>query len=170
MQHLKPIPIRKEKYADYKIQDKSQISTLKKGCYCVVKGYSLMGEAPKSFIRVYEYQKGGVQRKSNPNSWALYLAKTGHKWYPLESITEHLIARIGKELSLNMAESRLVEAGGQIKFLSKYFLKPEKGQELVHGMDIIVAYLGGDRPFVEEIALQKREREFFTLEDTVQAI
>jgi hypothetical protein len=170
MQHLKPVAIRKDKYADYVISKKKSIQTLKRGCYCVVKGYSIMGEAPKSFIRFYEYQKGVAQRKVNLSSWALYLAKTGHKWYPLESVTEHLIARIGKVLGLNMAESRLVEAGGQIKFLSKYFLKPENGQELVHGIDIIVAYLGGDRPFVEEIALQKREREFFTLEDTVQAI
>ena len=170
MQHLKPIHIRKEKYADYEIQDKSRISTLKKGCYCVVQGYSIMGDAPKSFIRVYQYQKGSTQRKSNRGSWPLYIAKTGHKWYPLESVTEHLIARIGVMLGLNMAESRLVEAGGQIKFLSKYFLKPEKGQDLVHGINIIVAYLGGDRPFVEEIAQQKREREFFTLEDTVEAI
>jgi len=89
-----------------------------------------MGEAPKSFIRVYDYQKGSIQRKSNSASWPLYIAKTGHKWYPLESITEHLIARIGTVLGLNMAHSRLVNAGGQVRFLSKYFLNPEKGQEL----------------------------------------
>ncbi|MFN0033844.1 MAG: HipA domain-containing protein [Saprospiraceae bacterium] len=169
MQHLKPTPIRKEKYADAAFPPGARIEVLKREHYCVVEGYSIMGEAPKSFIRVYGYKKDGPQRKINRNSWTLFLAKTGHKWYPIESITEHLIARIGVVLGLNMAESRLAIAGGQIKFLSKYFLKPEKGQELVHGMDILATHLG-DRTFVEEIAVKKRERDFFTLEDTVAAI
>ncbi len=169
MQYLKRIPIREEKYADCGVEYKNKISTLKKGCYCVVQGYSIMGEAPKSFIRVYDYQKGLTQRKSNTTSWPLYIAKTGHKWYPLESITEHLIARIGDTLGLNMAKSRLVIAGDQVRFLSKYFLNPEKGQELIHGIDILAAHLG-DRTFIEEIALQKKEKEFFTLEDTIEAI
>lgn len=169
MEHLKPVLIRREKYADYRIGHSGGIPTIKKECYRVVHGYSIMGEAPKSFIRLYEYKKGTTQRKSNPDSWPLYIAKTGHKWYPLESITEHLIARIGTVLGLNMAESRLVNAGGQVKFLSKFFTNLEKGQELVHGTDILAAHLG-DKTFIDEIALQKREREFFTLEDTVEAI
>lgn len=53
--------------------------------------------------------------------------------------------------------------------MSKYFLNPEQGQELVHGIDILAAYVD-DRAFVEEIAVKKKERDFFTLEDTVAAI
>lgn len=68
-----------------------------------------------------------------------------------------------------MAQSRLVNAGEQVRFLSKYFLNPEKGQELVHGIDILAAHLE-DRAFIEEIAIQKKEKEFFTLEDAVEAI
>lgn len=169
MQHLKPILIRKEKYADYLIRKGNGIPILKKNSYCVVPGYSIGGDAPKSFIRVYEYKKNSACRKAKPSSWSLYIAKTGDKWYPLESITEHLIARIGAVIGLNMAETRLVIADGQVKFLSKFFTDLDKGQELVHGIDILAAHLG-DKTFTEQIALQKREREFFTLEDTVEAI
>lgn len=166
MLHLRPVEIRKNKFADYAIEQKGRIETLKKSCYRVVEGYSIGGEAPKSFIRVYEY---GACRKRNPESWILYIAKTGHKWYPLESVTEHLIARIGSTLGLDMAESRLVYAGNQLRFLSKYFLKPELGQELVHGSNILATYLGDDS-FVVAVENNRRESEFFTLQETIRAI
>jgi len=199
MQHLHPTEIRKEKYSDFVLPRSAKIQVLKQEHYCVVEGYSIMGEAPKSFIRVYEGETQSQLKiaatkspqksrhlhftkfyrtenklklptnMGNLNTWTLYLAKTGHKWYPIESITEHLIARVGAVLGLNMAKSRLVKVSGQVKFLSKYFLNPEQGQELVHGIDILAAYVD-DRAFVEEIAVKKKERVFFTLEDTVAAI
>lgn len=179
MKPLKRITIRSHKVADYKLEKKGKIRTLKKNEYCLVDGYSIGGEAPKSFIRVYEYQdlskskkiKKEIkkQRKTNVTTWTLYIAKLGHKWYPIESVTEHLIARIGAVVGLNMAHSRLAQINNQVRFLSKYFIDHDKGQELVHGTDILVAHLN-DRNFVREVQITKREPEFFTLETTVEAI
>lgn len=56
---------------------------LKKHQYHVVHGFSITGDAPKKFIRVYEYGSG---KKDNPKTWSLYIAKTGHKWYPGERV------------------------------------------------------------------------------------
>jgi len=50
---------------------------------------TMTGDAPKDFLRVYEYRKGC--RRSNPTSWPKFIAKVGHKYYPNESVTEHLI-------------------------------------------------------------------------------
>jgi len=71
--------------------------------------------------------------------WSYYIAKVGQKWYPIESINEHLLNRIGEVLDLNMAKSYLRLADNQIRFLSKYFTK--KDEELVHGANIFSAYL-----------------------------
>lgn len=179
MNTLKKIAIRAHKVADYQPEDKGKIPILKKNAYCVVEGYSIGGEAPKSFIRVYEYQYLGrqkkvkrnlrKQRKSNISSWTLYIAKAGHKWYPIESITEHLIARIGSVLGLNMAHSRLAQMDNQIRFLSKYFIDHDADQELVHGTDILASYVG-DRPFIQEIQQKKLESDFFSLETVVDAV
>jgi hypothetical protein len=176
---LKKVAIRGDKIADYRLEKKGKIVTIKRNEHCVVEGYSIGGEAPKSFIRVYEHHhphnkkksahRHKIQRKSNPKTWTLYIAKTGHKWYPIESITEHLIARIGTVVGLNMAFSRLAKMDDQVRFLSRYFINYESGQELVHGTDILATYLG-DRSFVEEIQVKKREKEFFFLETVVDAI
>lgn len=40
------------------------------------------GDAPKDFISVYEFKKS---KKSDTKNWQKYIAKIGHKWYPLES-------------------------------------------------------------------------------------
>jgi len=180
MKTLKRVNVRSEKIADYQIESRGKIKDLKKNSYCVVEGYSIGGEAPKSFIKVYEHQnlsksnskkankKLKQQKKANTKTWTLYIAKAGHKWYPIESITEHLIARIGSETGLNMAHSRLAKIDNQVRFLSKYFIDPYK-QELVHGTDILAAYVD-DRPFIHEIQKNKREPEFFTLETVVDAI
>ena len=54
MQHLKPEPIRKEKKSDFALLRSAKIQVLGQEQHCVVNGYSIVGEAPKSFIRVYE--------------------------------------------------------------------------------------------------------------------
>jgi hypothetical protein len=71
-----------------------------------------------------------------------YIAKVGHKWYPMESITEYLMNRIGEVLGVNMAVSKLVIIQNQIRFLCKYFLK--KNEQLVHGAEIFGSYVGSD--------------------------
>jgi hypothetical protein len=91
MNYLKKVQC--EKLAGYKQLRHGLIPTLKKGEYFVETGRSITGDAPKEFIRVYEF---GSARKIKRNKWPLYIAKTGHKWYPNESITEHLLNRIGE--------------------------------------------------------------------------
>lgn len=164
--HLEKVGIKR--HADRNPEKPGKIKTLKKSNYCVIGGFSITGEAPKSFIRVYEYQAHGKCKKNNKNTWTLYIAKTGHKFYPLESITEFLIARIGETLGLDMAYSRLVYDGTQVRFLSRYFLDPGT-QELVHGSNILSQYLN-DRTFVLDIEEKRLEKEFFTLEETIKAI
>lgn len=152
-----------EKYSGYKPKI-SKNMIVKRNNYSVIKGFSITGDAPKEFIRVYEY---GIGRKNYLHTWPLYIAKTGHKWYPVESITEYMLNRFGCELGLNMSISRIAIAGGQLRFLSKYFLK--KDQELVHGADIYAGFLN-DRGFVEEIEEKQLARDFFTIQFTEQAI
>ena len=124
----------------------------------------LDGDAPKDFIRVYAY---GQARRDAPRKWPAYIAKVGHKWYPNESITEHLLTRIGQELGLNMAHSCLRSAHGQIRFLSRYFLGPN--ENLVHGTEIFAGYLE-DEAFVQEVEEAKAERDFFTFQFVREAI
>ncbi len=138
--------------------------TLKKHQYFIVSGYTITGDAPKEFIRAYEY---GCTSKGDSKKWPLFIAKTGHKWYPVESITEYLLNKLGVAFGLDMAESKVVMAGNQIRFLSKYFLN--KGEELIHGADLFAGYLG-DRSFVEEVEDKNLARDLFTLQFTKKAI
>lgn len=141
------------------------IPVLKTGNYFVVKGISIGGDAPKDFIRVYEY---GQVRKSNRHKWTAYIAKVGHKWYPMESITEHLLNRIGAELGLTMAFSKLAIVNEQIRFFSRYFLK--KNEQLMHGAQIYSAFLNGDDHFVETVEQQNLSRILFTFQFAEAAI
>ncbi len=141
------------------------IPVLKKGNYYVVNGVSMGGDAPKDFIRIYEY---GYVKKSSYKKWTAYLAKMGHKWYPMESITEHLLNRIGATLGLNVAQSRLVILNRQIRFCSKYFLK--KKEQLIHGAQIYSAFLNGDDQFVETIEQENLSRNLFTFQFAEDAI
>jgi len=141
---------------------------LRKG-YFYKENIDVGGDAPKNFIRVYEY---GQCRKKNPRSWVAYVAKVGHKWYPIESITEYLMNRIGEEIGLDIAKPKLVLAGGQIRFLSRYFLDPVKNEQLIHGAQIYARHLE-DEEFVEQANERKRNditRELFTFQFTEEAI
>lgn len=128
--------------------------------------FPIGGDAPKDFIQAYIY---GDSRKANPNKWSKYIAKVGHKWYPLESVNEHLLNRIGEVLGLKMAKSHIRLFGNQLRFLSLYFRK--KDEELVHGANIYSAFLNEeDTQFVQEIEDAALSREFFTFQFTVKAI
>ncbi len=157
------IPENKSGYIPAKIL--KPIMTIKKRNFIVVNDFSVGGDAPKNFIKIYRY--GRVKRK-NRKGWIKYIAKTGHKWYPNESITEHLLNSIGKTLGLLMANSELAMISGQLRFLSEYFLD-SKEQELVHGVDIFAGYLS-DKDFVEEIEERQMARTFFTFQFAVEAI
>jgi len=136
---------------------------LRNGRYYIV-DVPVSGDAPKHFIRVYEY---GKVKKAQRRNWIPYIAKIGHKWYPMESITEYMLNRIGMKLGIRMAHSKLTTAKGQIWFLSKYFLN--KDERLVHGAQIYAGLLE-DEDFVEDIERQGMARDFFTFQFTKEAL
>lgn len=105
---------------------------------------SVGGDAPKSFLAVYEYNRDSTVRKSKVDSWPKYIAKVGHKWYPIESINEYLFNQIGEQLGLNMALSRLVTIKGQLRFMSKYFLNHQR-ESLIHGAEIFAGYFKNNK-------------------------
>lgn len=143
----------------------AQIQTIKKRNFLIIRNISVGGDAPKEFIKVYKY---GKVRRANTQKWIKYIAKTGHKWYPNESITEHLLNSIGKELGLYMSNSEIAWISGQLRFLSEYFLNSSE-QELVHGVDIFAGYIL-DRDFVEQIEKEQQARTFFTFQFALDAI
>ena len=144
---------------------KKQVPVLKKRNYIVDKSVSVGGDAPKEFIKVYEY---GRVKRNNTGKWTAYIAKFGHKWHPIESITEHLMNCIGQVLGLDMAQSQLAILSNQLFFLSEYFFD-NKRFELVHGVDIYAGYVY-DRDLVEEIENKALAREFFIFQFAQQAI
>ncbi|MGV8094617.1 MAG: HipA domain-containing protein [Mangrovibacterium sp.] len=154
-----------EKNSGARIARPGKVPTIKKHQYRIVHGYTITGDAPKEFIRVYEY---GAAPKACPNKWPLYIAKTGHKWYPTESITEYLLNVLGVAFGLEMAHSKIAWIGGQVRFLSRYFLLTEK-QELIHGADIFAGFVN-DREFVEQVEEQQLARDLFTLQFTKEAL
>lgn len=134
--------------------------------YFIIPDMAISGDAPKDFICYYHY---GAGQKSNPKTWPRFIAKHGDKHYPIEAITEYLLNRIGEEFGFNMAASELAWIGGQIRFLSKYFLDKPKQQLLDHGADLYAGYLN-DRNFVEEIEKRHKAPEFFTVQFTQETL
>ncbi len=149
--------------------DVRYVDTIKRENYFVDDTVSVDGDAPKKFIGVYDHELLGNRHKSNRKNWIRYIAKTGHKWYPIESITELLLNRLGVVFGLNMAESRMAMIGGQLRFLSRYFLKSGR-DELVHGADILAGYLNESTHYVEEVDEQKMTRDLFTLQVIEEAV
>ncbi len=142
----------------------SGLPSLRAGNFRVVDA-AVAGDAPKDFVRIYRYGEG---RRSQPRSWPAWIAKVGHKYYPNESITEHLLTHVGKALEINMAESQLMWFAGQLRFLSRYFLRTQI-QSLVHGAEIFAGFLA-DREFVEEVEKRDEARNLFTFQFVEQAL
>jgi hypothetical protein len=118
---------------------------------------------------VYEY--GRSSRKTNLKTWIPYIAKVARKWYPNESITEHLLNRLGYILGMTVANSRLVvdDEFGRLRFLSEYFLRPS--ERLEHGAEIFAGYLSNDHKLVEEIEKNRlTARNFFTYQFAIGAL
>lgn len=165
------IPIHKiENYTAAHRLEVQGVSVVKRSNYFVDDSITVDGDAPKKFIGIYDHQMLGNKHKANRKNWIRYIAKTGQKWYPIESITELLLNRLGIIFGLQMADSRIAMIGGQLRFLSRYFLNPMK-EELVHGADILAGFLNEDSPhFVEEVDKQKLTREWFTLQFVESAV
>lgn len=164
-----PIQIEKLEKQD-RILEKhlSKVKVLKKKYYSILRGATIGGDAPKEVVRIYEYQKG-VRKIDQEKKWNKYVVKTGHKWYPTETITEYLINRIGCKLGLKMADAKIFIINKQLRFASKFFLGTNR-QTLEHGAEIYSGYLANDKDFVEEIENENLSRELFTLSFTKKAL
>jgi hypothetical protein len=64
-----------------------------------------------------------------------------------------------------MSRSELAWLGGQIRFLSKYFITQKYVQTLEHGADLYAGYLN-DKKFVEEVEKNNLSPAFFTVQFT----
>lgn len=141
----------------------SKIEILKERHYFTI-DVPLDGEAPKQYIKAYFYYKN-CPRISKPSTWDGYYAKFGGKSYPHESIMEYCINRIGELLGLEMNSTKLVIANGQIRFLSKDFIK--KSKILIHGIEILSEYFE-DKEFVDEINNDRKNRRVYLTFDVIE--
>lgn len=167
MEKILTTKLRKESSVQYsgKINIKN-IPHLKERHYFTI-NIALDGDAPKQYIKAYFYYKN-CPRASKLKSWDKYFCKFGGKSYPHESVIEYSINKIGEFLGLRMNETKLVIANGQIRFLSKDFIK--KGKKLIHGIEILSEYFE-DKDFVAKINENRKERRgYFTFEEIEKAI
>jgi hypothetical protein len=125
---------------------------------------SITGDAPKDFVTDSEYRPGHRSRRQRRES---YIAKVGSKFYPNESIVEQLITRIGQTYGLKIADSKLRIVAGQVRFMSKYFLR-RQAEQLTHGAEIYELSVGKEQ--YAALADTKQERDFFTFQMTREAI
>jgi hypothetical protein len=160
----KPAPYPIINRSGFDVRFPSDLSILKDGCFRVLDA-AVAGDAPKDFLRIYRYGDG---RRANPRTWPEWIAKVGHKHYPNESVTEHLLTRIGQALELRVADSELMWFGPQLRFMSRYFLNGEE-QSLVHGAEIFAGHLA-DRDFVEEVERTNQSRNLFTFQFVEEAL
>lgn len=151
-------------YSDYQIDWSTVIPPLGKYKLEKVSFLSVMGDAPKDFTSDREYRPGHRSRRDRTES---YIAKVGSKSYPNESITEQLITRIGQHFRVKIADSKLRMIDGQVRFMSKYFLR-RQSEQLTHGAEIFESCLGKQE--YRELADQKIESEYFTFQMACEAI
>ncbi|MCI0524090.1 MAG: HipA domain-containing protein [Acidobacteria bacterium] len=151
-------------WSDYQLDWDSLIPLLRNYKLEKVDFLSITGDAPKDFVTDSEYRPGHRSRRQRQES---YIAKVGSKFYPNESITEHLITRIGQIYGLKIADSKLRIVAGQVRFMSKYFLN-RSSEQLTHGAEVFELCLGKEN--YKEIADKKIESEYFTFQMTVEAI
>ena len=155
------VPDKEIRYtSDFQIDWARQIEILRQGRFAV-ETREIHGDAPKDFLRVREYVEGKRSPPDRPAKWPAYIAKVGSKWYPVESVTEHLITRIGQTCGAGITDSRLAIVGRQVRFLSRYFLD-DSCERLTHGLDLFRRVL--DEETIEAIAKERREREEYTFQ------
>lgn len=151
-------------YADFQTDWRRVIPTLRKFELEKVTFLSVMGDAPKDFSTDREYRPGHRSRRRPTDS---FIAKVGSKFYPTESITEQLITRIGQTYKLTIADSKLRMLDGQVRFMSKYFLRQGLDQ-LTHGAEIFERCLGKEE--YRGLQEKKKESEYFSFQMTCEAV
>jgi len=161
--------------ADYQIAWCDHIKPLRRRRFLISTAdiLSIHGDAPKDFVRIREEAPGAVaiSRKRRRVSrrtckWRAYIAKVGSKWYPIESVTEQLLTRLGQIAGLRIADSQLRIVGRQVRFLSRYFLKAT--ESLYHGFDLFKDHIGIE--IVNQIAEARVEPEFYTFQTIREAV
>jgi hypothetical protein len=168
--HGKPIRVRTEPitdYADLQLRWDLNIESLRRGRYLAFDAASLSihGDAPKCFVKIQQHTPG--QPGTRVRDWVSYIAKVGNKFYPTESITEHLITRVGQAFRFKIADSELRIIGRQVRFLSRFFRGSD--ESLLHGIEIFKRHLMDD-DFVEEVAATKAERDVYTFQTVREAL
>jgi hypothetical protein len=151
-------------YADFQIDWAKVIPPLRRFELEKVTFLSVMGDAPKDFSTDSNYRPGHRSKRERKES---FIAKVGSKFYPNESITEQLITRIGQAYNLTIADSKLRMLDGQVRFMSKYFLRQGLDQ-LTHGAEIFERCLGKDE--YRELQEKKKESEYFSFQMTCESI
>lgn len=160
--NLKPSHRKKIKYSsDIQFRWDLLIPPLKKFKLDKVEFLSVPGEAPKDFITAKEYTPGKISHQES------YIAKVGAKSYPNESIVEQFITRIGQTYGLNIADSKLRLVDGQVRFLSKYFLK-RGSQQLTHGAELFEIIFGKED--YGKLAETKKEHEVLSFQMVCEAV
>ena len=124
---------------------------------------SVMGDAPKDFITDREEQ---ILQRTRRIPFDRYIAKVGSKFYPIESIIEQYLTRIGQCYKVKIADSKLRIVAGQVRFMSKYFL--HKSEQLTHGAEILALSIG--KPEYKQIEEKKMESEYFSFQMVCEAI
>lgn len=160
---LKPIRRR----SDFQTDWEKYLERLRSGRFSIDNNREIHGDAPKDFLRVREYVEGKSSYPDRPGKWPAHIAKVGSKWYPVESVTEHLITRIGQVCGVNITDSRLCIVGSQVRFLSRYFLD-DSCERLVHGLDLFRRFL--DDETIQVIEKTPRERQEYTFQFVEQAL
>lgn len=153
--------IRKAKYSEIQLRWDSLVPSLKSYTLEKVEFLSVPGEAPKDFITAKEYTPGKINRRES------YIAKVGAKSYPHESIIEQFITRIGQTYGLNIADSKLRLIDGQVRFMSKYFLK-RSSQQLTHGAELFEVIFGKED--YGKLAETKKEHEVLSFQMVCEAV
>lgn len=158
--HGKPI----KAFSDYQIDWAAHIPVLQRYELEKLSILSVMGDAPKDFTTDREYRPGHRTKRDRRES---YIAKVGSKFYPNESITEQVLTRIGQHFDLKIADSKLRIINGQVRFMSKYFLRRQT-EQLTHGAEIYERCLGKEE--YQELKESKTERDYFSFQMTCEAI
>lgn len=122
-----------------------------------------MGDAPKDFVTDREAR---ILQRTQNLPFDRYIAKVGSKFYPVESVIEQFLTRVGQCYGLKIADSKLRIVAEQVRFMSKYFLR--KGEQLTHGAEILALSIG--KAEYKELEKTKKERKYFTFQMVCEAI
>lgn len=129
----------------------------------------LIGKVPKQVadIRTFSPRKSRIQADvPGVHRW---LVKTGERHYPIESITEHLLTRLGNVVGVNMAFTKLMVIEGQVRLCSRIFVSGSRA--LVHGAEILSKFLD-DPTFVQDLTGKNKNiaKQHVTLSDIDEAL